>query len=418
MISTVLSFVILLITHAVAGVYSSALKYDKKTTYIVWGTWIAFQSALLFYAEFYVHSITVRFFLGFILTIIGQYIIYFLTTRGRLAQRIFTMLTYSIFFCICTTILTIVNTTLGDTFSVLPVLIQAAMYFAIMFYFLRYVCTLCHSAGKNITTGWAPLIFVNVVFLIAVVLSSVFPVRLTSFSEPSFVAFAFLSVSIMAVYPVIFSNISNMSEAAEKREVELQNKMLIAQIDAESAKLEADSRARHDRRHHNLVMLEFASNGDIDGVKQYLQSLVESENDGALEERYCDNRTVQTVLAVYARRAAENGIAVKISAEVGNDVDILPQDFVVVIANLFENAIHGALKARTKEKTVEVSVKESTKRVLIRVENPCKGNLAFDETCYGVGIRSIIGTANKYDGMYDFSAADGVFTAKISLNVT
>jgi hypothetical protein len=54
-----------------------------------------------------------------------------------------------------------------------------------------------------------------------------------------------------------------MSEAAEKREVETQNKLLVAQIEAESVQLAADSQARHDRRHHNLVLLEFDNNNDI-----------------------------------------------------------------------------------------------------------------------------------------------------------
>ena len=36
---------------------------------------------------------------------------------------------------------------------------------------------------------------------------------------------------------------------------------------------------------------------------------------------------------------------------------------------------------------------------------------------YGVGIRSIISTANKYKGMYDFAARDGEFSVKVSLNL-
>jgi hypothetical protein len=51
------------------------------------------------------------------------------------------------------------------------------------------------------------------------------------------------------------------------------------------------------------------------------------------------------------------------------------------------------------------------------VENSCKSSLTFDETLYGVGIRSVISATNKYEGMYDFTAEDGVFSAKISLNL-
>ena len=103
----------------------------------------------------------------------------------------------------------------------------------------------------------------------------------------------------MAVYPVIFSSINHMSEAAEKREVEIQNKLLIAQIEAETAQLAADSQSRHDRRHHNSVMLEFANNNDIESIREYLKSLVDSDNEVCGEVRHCDNLTINTVLTVY-----------------------------------------------------------------------------------------------------------------------
>ena len=417
MTGTIIQFILLLIAHAAAGIYSSTLKYSKKTTYIIWGTWVVLQTALLFYTEFVLTNWALQFFVGFVLSLVGQYVIFFATTKGKLAQRIFTMLTYSIFFCIVMSLVTMVNGTFGELHWTLTTLIQAVMLFAIVFYFLRYVCPLCRAASKNITTGWVPLIFVNIVFIITIILSSVFPVRLTSFNDPAVITFAFISVSIMSVYPVVFSSINSLSEAATKREVEAQNKLLIAQIEAENAQLAADSQARHDRRHHNLVMLEFANNNDIERVREYLKSLVESESEVWGEVRYCDNMTINTVLTVYERRAKESGISVKISAKASRDLDVSPQDLVIVIANLFENAIHATAKHKSKEKMIDISIKGSAQRLLIKIDNPCKNNLTFDETLYGVGIRSVIATTNKYEGMYDFTADDGIFSAKISLNL-
>ncbi len=417
MTGTIIQFILLLIAHAAAGIYSSNLKYSKKTTYIIWGTWVVLQTALLFYTEFVLTNWALQFFVGFVLSLVGQYVIFFVTTKGKLAQRVFTMLTYSIFFCIVMSLVTMVNGTFGELHWTLTALIQAVLLFAIVFYFLCYVCPLCRTAAKNITTGWAPLIFVNIVFMITIILSSVFPVRLVSFGDPAVITFAFISVSIMSVYPVIFSSINSLSEAATKREVEAQNKMLIAQIEAENAQLAADSQARHDRRHHNLVMLEFANNNDIERVREYLKSLVESESEVWGEVRYCDNMTINTVLTVYERRAKEIGISVKISAKASRDLDVSPQDLVIVIANLFENAIHATAKHKSKEKMIDISIKGSAQRLLIKIDNPCKNNLTFDETLYGVGIRSVIATTNKYNGMYDFTAEDGIFSAKISLNL-
>ena len=416
MIGTIVEFILLLIAHAAAGIYSSTLKFSKKITYIIWGTWIAIQTGLLFFTEFVLTNWALQFFIGFVLSLVGQYIIFFATTKGRLAQRIFTILTYSIFFCIVMSLFTMIRGTFSELHWALTALIQAVLLLAIVTYFLRYVCTLCRAASKNITTGWTPLIFVNTVFIITIILSSIFPVRLTSFNDPAVITFVFLSISIMAVYPVIFSSINHMSEAAEKRAVETQNKLLIAQIEAETAQLAADSQSRHDRRHHNSVMLEFANNNDIESVREYLKSLVESDNEVWGEVRHCDNTTINTVLTVYERRARESGISVKISAKASRDLEVSPQDLVIVIANLFENAIHATQKNKNN-KVIDIIIKGNAQRLLIKVENPCKNNLTFDETLYGVGIHSVIATTNKYEGMYDFIAEDGIFSAKISLNL-
>ena len=417
MTGTIVEFILLLIAHAAAGIYSSTLKYSKKITYIVWGTWVVLQTGLLFFTEFVLTNWALQFFVGFVLSLVGQYVIFFVTTKGRLAQRIFTMLTYSIFFCIAMSLFTMIRGTFSELHWALTALIQAVLLLAIVTYFLRYVCTLCRAASKNITTGWTPLIFVNTVFIITIILSSVFPVRLTSFNDPAVITFVFLSISIMAVYPVIFSSINHMSEAAEKREVETQNKLLVAQIEAETAQLAADSQSRHDRRHHNFIMLGLAKNGDYESLKEYLTNLVDDDNKVWGETRYCENTTINMILTMYKRRAKENGISVKISAKASNNLAIPPQDLVIVIANLFENAINATAKLNGKGRNIDIQIKDSPERLLIKIDNPCRANLSFDETLYGIGIRSVIATTTKYEGMYDFTAEDGVFSAKIILNL-
>ena len=417
MTGTIVEFILLLIAHAAAGIYSSTLKYSKKITYIVWGAWVVLQTGLLFFTEFVLTNWALRFFVGFVLSLVGQYVIFFVTTKGRLAQRIFTMLTYSIFFCIVMSLLTMISGTFSELHWAFTALIEAVLLSAIVTYFLRYVCTLCRAASKNITTGWAPLIFVNIVFIITIILSSVFPVRLTSINDPAVITFVFLSFSIMAVYPVIFSSINHMSEAADKREIETQNKLLVAQIEAETAQLVADSQSRHDRRHHNFIMLGLAKNGDYESLKEYLTNLVDDDNKVWGETRYCENTTVNMILTMYKRRAKENGISVKISAKASGSRAVPPQDLVIVIANLFENAINATAKLKGNGRNIDIQIKDNPERLLIKIDNPCRANLSFDETLYGIGIRSVITTTNKYEGMYDFTAEDGVFSAKIILNL-
>ena len=417
MAATVIEILFLLVAHSIAGIYSSTLKYKRSVTYIIWGAWVAVQGTLFVVSELNFTDQPLQFLIGFVTPLVCQYVIFFLTTKGRFAERLFIISTYSIFFCIAMGLFTMVKGSFTSIPPVVITLIDVLILSGVVFYFLRCVCALCRRAAKNIESGWAPLIFVNLVFILTVVLSSVFPEKLGSFYDPGFVTFVFISVSIMAVYPVIFSNINSMSEASMKREVEAQNAMLLSQIEAENALLAADSQSRHDRRHHNLVLLELARNDDVEGVKEYLQNLVNGEAEVWGSGRYCDNTTVNTVITVYERRARQNGICVNVSAFVTNELELLPKDAVIVIANLFENAINATEKLKGGEKIINISIKEDTQRLLCRIDNPCKEKNAFDESRYGIGIRSVIAIVEKYNGMYDFTVEDGMFSAKISLNL-
>ena len=93
MIGTIIELIFILVAHAAAGIYSSTLKYSKKTTYIIWGTWIVLQTALLFYTETSLASWLLQFFFGFIFPLVGEYMIFLITTKGRFTQRLFTLLT-------------------------------------------------------------------------------------------------------------------------------------------------------------------------------------------------------------------------------------------------------------------------------------------------------------------------------------
>lgn len=414
--SILIEQLIVLVAHVISGIYSSNPKYSKKTTFVIWGIWLMLQGGIWYFGEFMINNLDLKFFLVFVSAFIFQYIVFFATTKGRFSQRLFTILTYSVFFCIFMAF----NSAIQGSFSCMNIIIRLVIHilliFGIVCYFLKCVCPLCRAASKSIVTGWYPLVFVNCIFIITIVATSVFPVKITSFYVPGFAPFLFLSISIFAVYPVIFSNIKNMTEVATKKETEQQNKLLLLQIEKEKLQMAADRRSRHDRRHHNLVLLEFANNNDIESVKDYLKTLVENDSDSPGEINFCKNSTINTVLSVYEKRATGAGIDVRISANAGHEVPIPPQDLVIVIANLFENAINATMKLRSKEKNIDIDIRERESRLLIKIENPCKNSMKFNESNYGIGISSVITTTEKYEGMYDFTAEDGTFSSKICLN--
>ena len=416
MISLMFEQLVVLVAHAISGIYSSDLKYSKKTTFSVWGIWVVFQGIIGYFSEFVIKDIGMKFFLGFVTAYVFQYIIFFATTKGRFSQRLFTILTYSIFFCIFMALFMAIQGAFPSMYAIVKTIIHATLMVGVIFYFLKCVCPLCRAASKSIVTGWYPLVFVNCIFVITIVATSVFPVKITSIYMPEFVPFLFLSISIFAVYPVIFSNIKNMTEVAMKRETEQQNELLLLQIEKENLQMAQERRIRHDRRHHNRVLLEFANKNDIETVKDYLKTLVDDDSDSLREISCCKNPTINTVLSVYEKKAKEAGIKVKIAARAGHDIPVSPKDLVIVIANLFENAINATKKIKSGEKLIDIDIREKENRLLVKIENPCKPSLKFDETDYGIGISSVIAVTNSYEGMIDFTVKNEKFISKICLN--
>jgi len=369
---------------------------------------------VLFLTETTMVSWPIKFLVGFVSTYVGQYAIFFATTRGSFGQRLFTLLTYSNFFCIYMGLVSSVLGSLPAQYMVLGILVRLVILGVIVYFFINRVCRLCREAAPNLSKEWRSLVLVDIIFLMAVIASSVYPNRIQSLQDTAFLPYLFLSVAIIGVYPIVFSNIKNISENAIKKGVERQNKLLLAQIENEKMSIATSNRARHDIRHHNLVLMGFAKQDDMESIRKYLDNLIAEDMETA-EKRYCKNATVHTVLSVYGKQADRDGICVNISASAGENLAVSPQDIVAILANLFENAIHGA--AKEEDPFIRIDIREGADRLLIRAENRCRRGLFVDESIYGIGMNSIITAARKYEGMVDFSAENGVFTANVSLNL-
>ncbi len=78
---------------------------------------------------------------------------------------------------------------------------------------------------------------------------------------------------------------------------------------------------------------------------------------------------------------------------------------------------------RDEEKEIIVTVKFIDNRLRVQVENTCRNDIVFDgelpvtqKQGGGTGIKSILYTAERYDGTAGFSVIDGKFITQIVLN--
>jgi sensor histidine kinase regulating citrate/malate metabolism len=187
--------------------------------------------------------------------------------------------------------------------------------------------------------------------------------------------------------------------------------LLLTQVQSQMKEAELVRQNRHDMRHHKQMLLTYAESGDLEHITDYLKRHTE-HIEAITTGRFCENETVNNILKVYHQKAAEQHITMEIRAAAKPDLSAPAPDLVSIVANVLENALHGAAESGSEAPFITVNIKHQAWRFVVICDNACKPSLDFEEMpeyLRGIGIQSITATADKYSGSCLFSAKDGVF---------
>ncbi len=212
----------------------------------------------------------------------------------------------------------------------------------------------------------------------------------------------------------------------EKQLVEMNHRLLERNVELMEESVEEGRRIRHDARHHNAVIAEYARRGQNGEILQYLKEY-EKEMDAGIPEAICANMAVNNLLAAYTKKAREAQIKVTLDVELGKDLAIPSIDLVAILANAYENAIFGCMEVKKQSKGrecfISLMIKKKNNKLVISCKNTCrmetmvKNGQPKPEFTGGIGVLSIIKTAEKFDGEYDFRNDNGVFVFRLILKI-
>lgn len=229
-------------------------------------------------------------------------------------------------------------------------------------------------------------------------------------------------------------------------------------------------RARHDFRHHRMVLQDMADRNDLHGIRTYLAEY-NAEHQDTPSKTYSNNPTVNAVVAYYAGHAEAAGIRFTARVQLPEHLLIPDPVFCVLLGNLLENAVDacktelsrgvssGATSAGanagglvTEAETAEAGAagtaidpragvtasadlrSDQAIRVIVKQNGDAFLSIAVDNTCsrkpiwddgelvstkhegHGVGTVSIRYIAQRYDGDARFEWRDGIFYASVMLN--
>lgn len=211
----------------------------------------------------------------------------------------------------------------------------------------------------------------------------------------------------------------------ENQLIQMNYRLLERQLEILEESVESGRRLRHDIRHHNAVLAECVRRGQTEELLQYLREY-DRETDQGIPEIICANPAVNNILSAYTRKARKEQIEVTLDVELGKDLPIPGIDLVAILANAYENAIYACMEVKKqpgeRECFIHLMLKKRKNKLIIFCSNTCRKETSLkdgkpkSEFTGGVGVSSIIRTAKKYDGEYDFKNDDGVFVFRLIMN--
>lgn len=212
----------------------------------------------------------------------------------------------------------------------------------------------------------------------------------------------------------------------ENQLMQMNHRLLERNMELMQESVESGRWLRHDARHHIAVVAEYARRGQNEELLQYLEEY-DRQMDEYTVEGICGNTAVNNLLSAYTRRARKEQIKVTLDVVLGGNLTIPNIDLVTVLANAYENAIYGCIEVKKlspeRECFIHLILKRKKNKLVISCSNTCRAETELKngqpkpEFTGGIGVLSIIKTAENFGGEYDFKNDDGVFKFRLIMNI-
>jgi len=398
-------FLLTPLSHIGASLFFAKPRFSKWATAAIWLLYVAFMMLLP------PDTPTLNFFL----TLAIHFILFFVTTTGSVQEKGFLFFSYASIYTCCGTLYSVIDARLQSEL----LLIVFALGLMALMQVLLYAVLLpsFRKVAPYIRTGWGKFYAVVLSFFALVVMQTAFPV-MSPMSDKDLAVFLLTILAFCITYVSVFASMKNMVELTREKQRKTHAELLLMQVESQAKEAELIRQNRHDMRHHYEMLLSYAENGNLEQFTEYLKRHTE-HIEAITTGRFCENETVNNILKVYHQKANEQNIATEIRAAAKPNLSADAPDLVAIVANVLENALHGAAESGIEAPFIRVNIKHQAGRFVVSCDNACVKSLNFEEMpdyLRGIGIQSITATADKYGGSCRFSAKDGVFHCMVVMD--
>lgn len=360
---------------------------------------------------------------GVLIGSVSSLIFLFAFSRQRNAQFVF-------IFCLCDTVCIwielasgLIDYAVGGGGVVTLILRLAAfplLEYAVWRWLRRPILEMSHIVRRS----WLLFaILTGVCYLILVILS-VYPTII--FQRPQDIPLAVMVLALIAlayttIFLALFEQLHTLQTQERQQVFEAQAIMMERRVEDMHRTEEAMRIERHDMRHQLQTIASLAQQGDKEALLDYIGAAQDRLN--AIGTRsYCTNPILNAVLSHTVEQAEALEITLELSVVLPDELPVDALELSIVFANALENAIRAVEKLPSDRRRI-VCKSVPQPRLLLEVSNPYVGEVTFDreglpvsgQADHGIGTRSIMAFAEKYDALCRFQAENGWFKVQLAV---
>ncbi|MEN2776498.1 GHKL domain-containing protein [Acetivibrio clariflavus] len=228
----------------------------------------------------------------------------------------------------------------------------------------------------------------------------------------------FITSAFYFVFVLLYYSETQKQASIQREKDMLDTQFNRAQKEFESLRQMQQNAAsyRHDMRHHLALLQRMAVNGNIEEIKEYLQT-VQTDLDAITPVRFCENETANLVLSSFATKAKKSKIRLTLDVKLPDSYPLSDTELCSLLSNVLENAIHASEKIDdVNKRIIQLRIFSKNNKLCLDIRNCYQTEPIFHhgmpvskEPGHGFGTKSMAHIVEKYGGVFRFSINDGWF---------
>lgn len=359
--------------------------------------------------------------IAFVILGVSYFAAFIYWADGAVVRNIFLYILYITFFMLAASISNLIGKMFFNEDGLAIAYIRSLFSIALIIIYPWKIKKPFQKATDDIGKGWSVLIVFGIVAFLTISVLAFIGAFYLEDNSVYLLLLLMVSFLLLSSFIVVLRMLILLKERNEIRLVKAQQNLLENELESEKEFVENARRYRHDMKQHDRVLFSYLEEKRYEEALSYLREYDSNLDRTALNE-WCENRVVNALLRITARRFASIDGEFSFRVVLSEDIGLSRPDTTVIFGNILDNAYEACCKAKNPFIEVKASIRNGM--LYGEIRNRVDGTISWDNNSPkttkpngGTGLKSVKSILLKYDGMLDLSQDKGVFISRIIIPI-